>query len=99
MHIFDDLDVAKKEICYSLIDEMLFLEEQMKELKKHPFIRFHPKNPDLQKQTVAGRQYHQYISEYANIVRILVGLSKKGDDVIESPLRSFLESMGTMEIR
>lgn len=98
-HIFDDLDVSKKLICYNLIDEMLFLEEQISELKKYPFIRFHPQNPALQKQTVAGKQYHEYMGEYTNIVRILISLSKKGDDEVDSPLREFFKHMDGLEVR
>lgn len=98
-HIFDDLDVAKKALCWRLIDEMLFLEERILELKEQPFIRFHPRNPAIQKKTVAGRLYHEMIGDYFNIVRILIGLSKKGDDEVDSPLREFFKHMDGLEIR
>ena len=97
--IFDDLDRSKKAICWNLIDELLFLEEQIAGLKKYPFIKFHPKYPSLQKQTVAGKQYHTYMNEYTVLVRILISLSKQGDDTVESPLRQFLEKMNEVEVR
>ena len=66
--IFKGIDESKQKIVSPLIDEAVFLEKQMAELKKYPFIKFHPKNPDLQKITAAGKQYREFLQTYTNII-------------------------------
>lgn len=99
IHLFDDFDIGKKTIALNLIGEMVYLEDEIEKVKKLPFLRIHPERPDLQKSTPASRLYHTYVTEYLNIVRILVTMSKKGDDELESPLRSFLNKLDGMTVR
>ena len=77
-----------------LIDEIIFLEEQMKELKKLPFINVNPKNPMQQKATPASRQYKEMLQQYNNCLRLLFRLTGDigGDSEEESPLRKWLKS-------
>lgn len=77
-----------------LIDEIVFLEERMTELKKHPFIAVHPKNPAMQKPTAAARQYKEFLQQYNNSLRLLLRISGDigGDAEEESPLRAWLKS-------
>ena len=53
--IFKDIDENEKKLIDPLIEEVVFLEEQMTELKKLPFIRVNAKNPELQKKTEASK--------------------------------------------
>ena len=92
--LFKDIDEGKRKIVYGLIDEAVFIEGQMVELKKYPFIKFHPKNPNLQKVTAAGKQYREYLQTYTNIIDKLCRIYGKedgGDE--ESPLRTFLKGL------
>ena len=82
-----------------LIDEIIFLEEQMRELKKLPFINVHPKNPALQKSTPAAKQYKEFLQQYNNSLRLLfrlsgdLGAGDPGEE--ESPLRKWINEIGT----
>lgn len=93
--IFKEADEGKRKIVSNLIDEAVFLEKQMTELKKYPFIKFHPTNPNLQKVTAAGKQYREYLQTYTNIIDKLCRIYGKADGEEESPLRSFLKGLET----
>ena len=90
--IFEGIDEGKKKIVTNLIDEAVFLETQMQELKKYPQIKIHPTNPDLQKVTAAGKQYREYLQTYTNIIDKLCriyGKEETGKD--DSPLREYFK--------
>ena len=93
--IFKSLDESKQKIVSPLIDEAVFLEKQMTELKKYPFIKFHPTNPNLQKVTAAGKQYREFLQTYTNIIDKLCRMYGKTDGEEESPLRAFLKGLET----
>lgn len=77
-----------------LIDEIVFLEQRMMELKQYPFIAVNPKNPAQQKPTAASRQYKEFLQQYNNSLRLLLRISGDigGDAEEESPLRAWLRS-------
>lgn len=74
-----------------LIDEIVFIEEQLKELKKLPFININPKNSMQQKATPAAKQYKELLQQYNNSLRLLLRLSGDlgGEPEEESPLRQW----------
>ena len=74
-----------------LIEEIIFLEEQMNELKKYPFIAINKKNPEQQRATPASKQYKEMLQQYNNSLRLLFKLSGDlgGDMEEESPLRAW----------
>lgn len=73
-----------------LIDEMVFLEAQITEVKKLPFIKVHPKDPMKQKTTPAAKQYKELLQQYTNIVRMLMKATDTDADNEESPLRKWM---------
>ncbi len=80
-------DSANKELIEPLVDEVVFLEEQLSELKKLPFVRISPKNSELQKATPASRLYVSLMAQYNANVRTLASISGKNETEEESPLR------------
>lgn len=74
-----------------VIDEIVFLEEQLTELKKLPFIRVNPNNSAIQKPTPASKQYRELLQQYTNCVKVL--LKATGTDTAneESPLRKWMK--------
>ena len=74
-----------------LIDEIVFIEEQLIELKKLPFININPKNSMQQKATPAAKQYKELLQQYNNSLRLLLRLSGDlgGEPEEESPLRQW----------
>ena len=97
--IFKSLDENKQKIVTPLIEEAVYLENQMAELKKYPFIKIHPMNPNLQKVTAAGKQYREYLQTYTNIIDKLCRMYGKTDGEEESPLRAFLSGLKGFETR
>ena len=77
-----------------LIDEIVFLEQRMMELKQYPFIAVNPKNPAQQKPTAASRQYKEFLQQYNNSLRLLLRITGDigGESEEESPLRAWLKS-------
>lgn len=74
-----------------LVEEIVFIEQQLKELKKLPFISVNPKNPTQQKATPASKQYKELLQQYNNSLRLLFRLSGDiGETEEESPLRKWL---------
>lgn len=73
---------------------MLFLEDQLEELRKVPHIKYHPKNPSIQKRTEAGKLYKEYLQQYNNLVKSLSSILIKNDiDIEESPLRAYFNKL------
>lgn len=79
-----------KLVLEPLIDEIIFLEKNMDQLKKLPFIQVHPKDPSKQRATPAAKQYKELLQQYTNIIKIL-NKTKNNDDGEESPLRKWVK--------
>ena len=75
--------------CKKLIDEVLFMEARLEELKKLPQLKVDEKNPIRQKATPAAKQYKEMLQQYNNTLRLLYRINgdfgEDGDE--ESPLR------------
>lgn len=91
IHIFDQIDDAKG-VILPLIDDVVFLEEQLQELRQLPFIRVNPKNRADQKPTAAAKQYKELLQQYNNCIKILTGVLRKDAIEEESPLRAFINA-------
>ena len=89
--IFADIEDGEKRLVNRLLDEVVFLEEQMKELKTMPFIAIHPNNPNLQKSTPAAKQYKECSQSYMNAIRILCGILHKVESTAQDELLKRLE--------
>ena len=89
--IFADVDDSEKIIIDALIDEAIYLEQRMLELKKMPFIAVHPHNPSKMKSTAAAKQYKECSQSYMNAVRILLGVLRKIDSDAQDELLKRLE--------
>ena len=89
--IFRDVDENEKQLVNALIDEAVFLEEQMARLKELPFIKIHPKNPTLQKTTPAAKQYKECTQSYMNAIRILMNTLRKVETTAQDELLRRLE--------
>lgn len=91
LKIFDQVEDTKG-IILPLIDDVVFLEEQLQELRKLPFIRVSKQDPSLQKATPAAKQYKELLQQYNNCIKILTGVLRKDAAEEDSPLRAFIAS-------
>ena len=74
------------------IDEFLYIEGHLSNLKKLPFIKFDPEKPERQKTTPAAKLYKELLQQYTNILKILLKVSGAEDVEIETPLRKWLNA-------
>lgn len=89
--IFKNVEENEKELVNRLLDEVVFLEDKMAELKALPFVSVHPKNPALQKTTAAAKLYKECSQSYMNAIRILAGILHKVESSAEDELLKRLE--------
>ncbi len=75
--LFENVEEDKQKLAAQLLEEGAFLEEQLKEVRKLPFIKVHPDNPELQKRTEASRLYKEHIQSYCNVIKILNSILQK----------------------
>lgn len=72
-----------------LAKEVVFIEGQLTELKKLPFIRVNPKNPLQQKATAASKLYKEFLQQYNNSLKTLFKAVGEDETEEESPLRKW----------
>ena len=89
--LLDCID-ADERLVGHLVDEILYLEDQIAEVKKLPFIKVHPDDPQRQKATPASRLYVQLNAQYNSAIRTLVSISNKEDGEEDSPLRQWVRA-------
>lgn len=85
----DSVDLVK-----DVVDEIIFLEGKLEELKKLPFIQIHPTDSSVQRNTPASKMYKEFLQQYINCVKVIEGVIYRdkrleGDEVEESPLRKW----------
>lgn len=85
------LKLLNNDITYTpLVTEMVYLENQLDELRELPKIKVHPSDPTKQKTTPAAKLYKEYLQQYTNIVRILMKATGVDETEEESPLRRWM---------
>ena len=82
------------QLVVDVVEQLVFLESQMDELRKLPFIEIHPKNPMKQRSTPAAKMYKEFFQQYSNGVKLLESViyrdkRMEGEEVEESPLRKW----------
>ena len=74
-------------VLVPLVDDAIFIEACLVELKQLPFIRVDQENPQRQQATPAAKQYKELLQQYTNLIKIfMIGTGDAGD-VETSPLR------------
>ena len=92
MALFSDDSV--RAVVRPLVEELADVEDRIREVKRLPLIRVHPKDPSIQRSTAAGRLYQSLLGRQTDIVRMLLRqLGRSGDDEEESPLRAYLRTL------
>lgn len=87
------LQLVKDDITLiPLIDDIVFLESQLTELKKLPFIRINPNNPSQQKTTPAAKQYKEFLQQYTNCIKVIARATGADESDDESPLRKWVKA-------
>ena len=87
------LNLTKEnDVLYPLVDEMVYLEEQLEILRKLPKLKIHPTDPSKQKETPAAKQYKEMLQQYTNVVKIFLRATGTDVEDEESPLRKWFNA-------
>ena len=81
--------VGDDDILIKEVDELLFLEDRLEQLRKLPHIEINPRNQAQQRATVAAKEYIKYLQQYNMVVRILSRATGSDENDEESPLRAW----------
>lgn len=92
LKIIEAEDPKNRSKAVQLVEEVAFIEDQLKELKKMPFIAVNPKNPQQQKSTPAAKLYKELLQQYNNSLKIILRMTGDTESTEESPLRKWLKS-------
>lgn len=84
-------DEESKNKYLPLIEEVIFLEDRLDQLKKIPFIKVHPEHPERQKATPAAKQYKEFLQQYTNCIKVLFAATGTDSENEESPLRKWVK--------
>lgn len=94
LNLFQSVDDGQKRLVDRLLDEVVFLENQMDELKALPFIRVCPDDMSKQKMTTAAKLYKESSQSYMNAIRILISILNKVETSAQDELLKLLENYG-----
>lgn len=92
--LFENVEEDKQKLAQQLIEEAGFLEDRLEELRKLPFIKVHPDNPELQKRTEASKLYKEHIQSYCNVIKILNGILQKNSIEEDDEFDEFTAEFG-----
>lgn len=84
---------GEEEKAAELVDDIAFLEQRLQELRRLPFLRVDPNNPERQRPTPASRQYKELLQQYNNSLKLFCKLcGDLREEEAESPLRAWLKN-------
>ena len=66
------LDPDKRTAVEPLLIDIVFMENRLADLRKLPHLRIHPKNPERQQVTAAGKQYKETMQSYLNALKVVL---------------------------
>lgn len=72
LDIIERVDADKKAVLTPLIADIVYMEGRLRELRKLPFIRIHPKDLARQQVTPAAKQYKETMQAYLNAVKVVL---------------------------
>lgn len=91
LNICKTLDSETLKLVSPLIDQLVFLEEQLEYLKSLPFILVKKDDPTKQKVTPAYKQYKDLSQSYLNALKVVNSALGIENETVESPLRKYME--------
>lgn len=90
---FELIDDDKRQFANDTIDEYVYFKDQIEELKKLPLIQVSKKNPELQKQTPAGKMIKEYSqvvdAKRSTLLRIINSVENSAADELLAKLSEF----------
>ena len=82
--------IKDKKALLPMVDDLMFLEARLEDLRKLPMIKVHPDDPSKQKTTPAAKQYKELLQQYTNIIKVFLRATGTDEEDDESPLRKWM---------
>lgn len=80
----------------NLINDIVYMEERLEELRQYPFIKVNPKNKEQQKKSESSKLYLSLMAQYTQDLKALSYLAgKSGDEEEISPLRMYIQKINS----
>lgn len=79
-------------VLVPIVDEIVYLEEQLDAFRGMPKIKINPKNPSQQKVLPAAKLYKEYLQQYLNAIKLLEKATGATEGEEESPLRKWVNN-------
>lgn len=87
-----------KALLLPYVEEVIFIEGQLKVLKKDGFMKSHPNNPAIKKRDKdAVKQYKEFFQQYTNAIKTISSIIGTDDAGDESPLREWVKERMSAE--
>ena len=86
--------VGENPVLRHLVEDMVYLEEELDMLRSLPKIRVNPYDASKQKATPSARMYKEYLQQYVNIVKAIESKTGADETSEESPLRKWAKERG-----
>lgn len=74
-----------------IVDDVVFLEERLSELRKLPLVEVHPSDKMKQRATPSAKLYKELLQQYNNCVKLIVLKTGGDESEEESPLRLYMK--------
>lgn len=87
-----------KILISQIIDEVIYLEEQLNYLRTLPMIRVNPKDHSQSKMTESSKLYQKFLQQYNNDIKILISYARK-QDMSEEENDAFSQFIQTWSVR
>lgn len=95
LQVFKDIDEGKRSLVINLIDDVVYMEERLEELRKLPFVVVHPTDPTKQRPTAGAKLYKETLQQYNNAIKLLCSVLNKNEGEEDSPLRAYMKRFST----
>lgn len=89
--ICESLDDNSKNVVDPLLQDIAFMENKLRVLRELPHIRVHPKYPERQEVTPAGKQYKETLQSYINAIKVVMSALNKIESSAADELLAKLE--------
>lgn len=90
--IFDGIDAGQRAVVLPLLEDVAYMENEMRTLRALPQIRVHPKDATRQEITAAGKRYREIMQTYVNAIKTLLSvLQRNGADDSDELLNALKE--------
>lgn len=87
-----------KMLISQIIEEVIYLEEQLNYLRTLPMIRVNPKDASQSKMTESSKLYQKFLQQYNNDIKILISYARK-QDMSEEENDAFSQFIQTWSVR